>query len=264
MSDKSTHPVRRVWAEGKAAIAGWLSIPNSVSAEALAQLDWDTVVIDMQHGLFDFGDVVHILQAMQGTATMVRVPWNEPGLVMKVLDAGAVGVICPMISTRAECEQFVGACRYPPTGYRSFGPLRASGYYRAMAEYIETAQEQTLVFAMIETVEGMANIDAIASVPGLDGIYLGPSDLAMSAGVGVPGLDRGDGFILDAHKTMVAAARRHGIRAALNANAVDYAGQMIELGYDMVCLHSDLGLMQMAGQQILRDMRTHGRVRPGA
>lgn len=257
MSLNLANPVRRAWDEGRAATLGWCSIPSSISAEALALLGWDAVVIDLQHGMMDYSTTVGMLHAIEavGGSGMVRVPWNDPGLIMKLLDAGSIGVICPMVGTREECERFVGACRYAPKGYRSFGPLRVSRYYRHLPEYLEHAEQQTIVFAMIETAEGMANIDSIAATPGLDGLYLGPSDLALSSGVGMPGLDREDDFIQDAHRKLIAACRRHGLRAGLNANSVDYARQMLDLGYDMICLQSDLGLLQLAGEALLADMR---------
>ena len=119
--------VKQLWREGKPAIGGFLSIPSGLSAEAMAHTGLNWLCIDMQHGCIDYSDVVPMLTAISTTAVtpIVRVPWNEPSMIMKVLDAGAYGVIVPMISNRAEAERAVAACRYPPVGIRSNGPNRA-------------------------------------------------------------------------------------------------------------------------------------------
>ncbi|MBL8674314.1 MAG: 2,4-dihydroxyhept-2-ene-1,7-dioic acid aldolase, partial [Rhodospirillales bacterium] len=115
--------VKRIWASGGAVVNGWLGIPSSVAAENMAQAGWDSLTVDLQHGLVDYQAGVGMMQAVCTTATMplCRVPWNEAGIIMKMLDAGAMGVICPMINSRAECEAVVGACRYAPVGFRSVG-----------------------------------------------------------------------------------------------------------------------------------------------
>lgn len=262
MATPMDNPLRSTWQQGRAAISGWCYIPSPVSAEAMAMIGWDLLTIDMQHGMIGYQDVVAMLPAVEaaGTSAMVRVPWNDPGTVMKVLDAGAIGVICPMVNNRAESARFVEACRYAPAGYRSFGPLRVSRYYHRLAEFMATSDGGPVALAMIETEEGLRNIDEIAATPGLDGLYLGPSDLALSMGAGTPGLDRSDEFVMNAHRTVLDACRRHGIRAGLNVNGADYAAKMIELGYDLICLHSDLGLMRTAGESLLSSFR---RLTPG-
>ena len=169
--------IQSIWADGGAVLNGWLAIPSSWSAEVLANQGWDSLTVDMQHGLADLSQALSMMQAISTTSTipLVRVPWNEPGVIMRSLDMGAYGVICPMINSRAECEAFVGACRYHPDGYRSLGPTRARVY--AGADYMQHANSTVLTFAMIETSEAVKNIDEIVSVPGLDAIYIGPNDL---------------------------------------------------------------------------------------
>jgi len=122
--------VKTIFDSGKAVINGWLAIPSGFSAEMMAQCGFDSVTVDLQHGVQDYLSMVHCFQAMQAhpVTPMVRVPWNEPGIIGKVLDAGAQGVICPMINSREECEAFVSACKYPPRGTRSNGPVRAGLY----------------------------------------------------------------------------------------------------------------------------------------
>ena len=122
--------LKELFKEGKPIINSWLAVPSSFSAETMANQGWDSLTIDMQHGLIDYPNAVSMLQAISTTTTtpMARVNWNEPGQIMKILDAGCYGVICPMVSNRKEAENFVQACQYPPKGYRSFGPIRASIY----------------------------------------------------------------------------------------------------------------------------------------
>src|SRR5215467_6916112 len=143
--------LRTIWKSGGAVVNGWLAIPNVFSTETMAQQGWDSLTIDLQHGLVDYQAAVSMLTAISTTPTMpiVRVPWLEPGIVMKVLDAGAYGVICPMINSAAEAREFVAACRYPPAGIRSCGPTRANIY--AGPDYIANANRAIITMAMIET-----------------------------------------------------------------------------------------------------------------
>jgi 4-hydroxy-2-oxoheptanedioate aldolase len=231
--------LRQIWAEGKPVLNGWLSIGSALTAEVMAQQGWDSLTIDGQHGLIGYGETLAMLQAISTTEVMpmVRVSWNAPGEIMKALDAGAYGIICPMISTRAECEAFVGACRYPPDGYRSFGPLRASIY--GGADYWEHANAEVLTLAMVETAEGYENVEAIAATPGLDGIYIGPSDLSLAMG-GPPTQDSQDEGRLATYDRIRDACRAAGRRVGIHTNSAAYSKQMIERGFDLVTVGSDM------------------------
>ena len=182
-----------------------------------------------------------MLQAMRasGVVPLARVPWLEPGIIMKVLDAGAYGVICPMVSTPEQAAEFVSYLRYPPLGQRSFGPTRAN--FSAGANYAAEANGEILGFAMIETAQAMENLDAIAATPGLDGIYVGPADLTLGLAQGrlAPGFDREEPEMVEALKTVVAACRRHGIRAALHCGTPEYAARAIGWGFDMTTVSGD-------------------------
>ena len=169
---------------GKANVNGWLAIPSGFSAEVMAQCGWDSVTVDMQHGVQDYQSMVQCFQAMQAhpITPLVRVPWNEPGIIGKCLDGGAMGIICPMVNTAAEAKQLADACLYPPLGKRSNGPIRAAMYGEA-SSYQTTANSEILVIPMIETQQGIDNIDEILSVPGISGIYIGPSDMGLSLGM---------------------------------------------------------------------------------
>ena len=235
--------LKQLWDSGKPAVNGWLAIPSGFSAEVMAQAGWDSVTVDLQHGVQDYMSMVACFQAMQShpVLPMVRVPWNEPGIVGKVLDAGAYGIICPMINTRAEAEAFVSYCRYPPTGKRSNGPIRA-GIYGVSTSYQSTANQEVLCLPMIETQEAVDNLDAILDVPGVDAVYIGPSDLGFSMGL-VPVLDREEPVILDIYKKILDATKRRGLRACVHCGSPAYAKRMIAMGFHLVTISNDSGLM---------------------
>ena len=177
------NPIKMLWGQGEPVLNGWLSIACPFTAEIMAAQGYDALTIDLQHGLVGYETATTMLQAMRasGVAPLVRVPWLDPGAVMRVLDAGAYGVICPMIETAEEAQRLVSFVRYPPTGTRSFGPLRAALTASAgdLADYGAHADDHMLCFAMIETAQAVAHIDEIVTVPGLDGIYIGPADLTL-------------------------------------------------------------------------------------
>src|SRR4026207_859891 len=211
--------LKKIWAKGEAVVNGWLSIPSGFSAEVMAHQGFDSLTIDMQHGVVDYQVAVSMLQGIStlGVVPLARVRWNAPARRMKILDAGAYGVICPMINTPQEAEAMVRACKYPPRGYRSWGPVRASLY--AGGDYGDHANVETIVMPMIETAEALKNLDDILSVDGVDAIYVGPSDLSLAMGL-KPRLDQTDPPAVDAQKTIQAARQRRaedgvaGVRAA--------------------------------------------------
>jgi 4-hydroxy-2-oxoheptanedioate aldolase len=246
--------IRRLWGDGKAVVNGWCAIPSSFSAETMAHQGWDSLTVDLQHGVVDYQIAVTMLQAISTTATMplVRVPWLEPGIVGKVLDAGAYGVICPMINTRADAERLVGACRYPPKGYRSFGPIRALLY--AGADYPKHANNTVIVFAMIETREALHNLDEILSVPGLDAIYVGPADLSNSIGC-TPKFDQEEKPVLEAIDFIASKAKQHGVIAGIHNGTPEYAQRMIDKGFRFVTIASDARLMAAKATEVLGKMR---------
>jgi 4-hydroxy-2-oxoheptanedioate aldolase len=230
--------LKAIWARGEAVVNGWLSIPSSFSAEVMAHQGFDSLTVDMQHGVIDYQTAVTLLQAISTTPTipLARVAWNDPALLMKILDAGVYGVICPMISTRAQAESLVQACKYPPHGYRSWGPVRASIY--AGLDYGDHANADILAIPMIETAEALKNLDDILSVRGVDAIYVGPSDLSLALGY-KPRLDQTEPAVVEAQKKIVAACKQHGVVAGIHNNTAAYAQQMIEQGYQFVTLASD-------------------------
>jgi len=246
--------LRQAWAQGRRTANGWLSIPSPFAAEVMAHQGWDSLTVDLQHGLIDYQTAVGMLQAISTTAAvpMVRVPWLEPGILMKVLDAGAYGVICPMVNSAADAELLVRACRYPPRGTRSFGPIRATLY--AGADYARDADRTVLVLAMIETAAALADLDAILAVEGLDGIYVGPSDLSASLGC-PPTLDPEVREVVAAIEQIVRRAKAAGLVAGIHTAAPDYARRMHQLGYDFVSIGSDARLLATKSQETLAELR---------
>lgn len=249
--------LKEIWAEGKPSINGWLSVGNPFTAEIMAAQGYDSICIDIQHGALDYSDVLPMLQAMRasGLTLLARVPWLEPGIIMKALDAGAYGVVCPMVNTAEQAAEFVSYMRYPPLGQRSFGPTRAN--FSAGANYAQEANGEMLAFAMVETAEAMQNLDAIAATPGLDGIYVGPADLTFSLAQGrlAPAFDREEPEMIDALKKIVAACKKHNIRAALHCGTPEYAVRAIEWGFNMTTVSGDSRLLAAAAQESVSKFR---------
>jgi 4-hydroxy-2-oxoheptanedioate aldolase len=246
--------LREIWARGGAVVNGWLAIANSFSAETMAQQGWDSLTIDLQHGVVDYAGMVPMLQAISTTPTVpvVRVPWLEPGIIMKTLDAGAYGVICPMVNTRADAEKLVAYTHYAPQGTRSFGPVRALLY--GGADYPAHANDTIVAFAMIETAQALENLDDILATPGLDAVYIGPSDLSLALGC-KPTFDDLDPKAAEAVQHILARAKAHGVVAGIHNGTPEAALKRIGMGFQFVTISSDARLMAAGAQQIVNTMR---------
>jgi len=246
--------IKQILADDGVVINGWLHIPSTWSAEVMAHAGWDSILVDLQHGMHSIETAIQMMQAISTTEVvpLARVNWNEPGSIMRLLDAGAYGIVCPMVNTRAECEAFVGACRYPPMGYRSLGPTRARVY--AGADYAEHANDEILTMAMVETKEGLENVEAIASVPGLDGIFVGTGDLRFSL-TGSIGFDSDDTQVDEALDTIVTACQKHGIVAGLFTASPAYARQMIERGFRFITVKTDSMILAEYAAQLVKETR---------
>lgn len=233
--------LRKIWASGRAATNVWATIPASYATEIIAHQGWDSITVDTQHGVIDYADMVAMLTAIATTPAtpLVRVGWNNPGEIMRAADAGAMGVICPTVNTKDECERFVGALRYAPMGYRSLGPNRA----RLMGDdYAAKANTTVLAIAQIETASGLDHVEAIAGVKGLDMLYIGPSDLGLS--LGREGrMDQTDPVVVKAIDRILAVAKAAGLKAGIYCIAPDYSKQMFAKGFDLVTVLSDLTLI---------------------
>ena len=241
------------WAAGEPTLGAWLTVPSAVLTEMMARLGFDWLTIDLQHGLIDYQQALGMLQAISSTETvaLVRVPWNEPGIIGKVLDAGAQGVVIPMVNSRSEAEAAVGACRYPPAGRRSFGPMRA-----ALVEgrsYFADANREICCMPMVETRQAVENLDDILSVEGIDAVFVGPNDLSLSLGLG-PASDRGDDEFKQAIDAILEGCRRHEIVAGC-AGTAETAPKRLEQGFLFVEVSRDGGAMQRAAAADLEGVR---------
>ena len=244
--------IKQLWDNNQPVVNGWASIANTFSAEILAASGFDSVTMDMQHGLVGYQKVVEMLQAVSGynITPMVRVPWNDPSMVMRCLDAGAYGIICPMVNTKEECEKFVSACRYAPRGNRSFGPARAKIY--GGDDYLEHADNTLLNFAMIETSEAVDNLDKILSVEELDAVYVGPSDLAITMGY-LPGVYEKE--VEDCISYIVETCKKKNIKAGIHCPNGKSVKERFDIGYNLGTISADSALLTQASKREIFDAK---------
>lgn len=246
--------IRTIWKSGGAVVNGWLAVPSGFSAETMAHQGWDSLTIDMQHGVIDYAAAVAMLTAISTTNTMpvVRVPWLDPGILMKMLDAGAYALICPMVNNRAEAERLVAATHYPPLGNRSMGPIRALLY--GGPDYQKNANDTIVAFAMIETRQALDHLDEILSVKGLDAVYIGPADLSLALGCN-PAFDDVDKPVAEAIDLILAKAKEHGVVAGIHNGTPEGALKRIAKGFQFVTISSDARLMAAGAKQVVENMR---------
>ena len=249
--------IEGLWTPGEAIVCGWLLLPDSLTAEIMANQGYDTVTIDLQHGLIDYQTALSMLQAMNGSSTVpfARVPWLDPAIIMKLLDAGILGIICPMINSADEARRLASYVRYPPAGERSFGPARAG--FIVDPDYGGKANDMVQCLAMIETADGYRNVDEIVQVEGIDGVYIGPIDLTLGLyGNDLPiGIDREEPEMLEAIKRILDSAHAAGKKAGIHCGTPEYAARMSDLGFDMVALSTDLGMFSTASKSSLEATR---------
>jgi 4-hydroxy-2-oxoheptanedioate aldolase len=240
--------LREILEGGGAAIGGWCVTPSSFTAEVMARIGFDWICIDAQHGLIEYQVMLGMLQGVSGSgvAALVRVPWNDPAWIMKALDAGAAGVIVPMVNSPEEARLAAGACRYPPQGYRSWGPTRAS---LGVPDYgPEQANRRVICAVMVETVAGLEQVDEIVAVPGIDAVFMGPSDFAISMGL-PPRSDEPE------HRRRLEAVpsvcRQHGVVAGIACGSVELLHRWRAAGYTLLSLPSDLVMLRQAALAML-------------
>ncbi|WP_238365874.1 HpcH/HpaI aldolase family protein [Mesobacterium pallidum] len=247
--------LRKLFAQGVPALNSWHSIPSAYLVEGAAQQGFDSMTIDLQHGMIGFENAVAMLQAISiGSAVpLVRVPANHPDQIMRMLDAGAYGIVCPMISTLADAEAFASACRYPPVGTRSFGPAR--GLLYGGADYVAHANSEILTIPMIETAEAIENVSDIVALEQIDMLYVGPNDLALALGE-KPGAER-----LETSRTTEAIRHIREVCAAAGKPVGIFCGdtelsrQRIAEGFDLVTPGNDFGIATKAMASALAELR---------
>ncbi len=241
--------LKTAWNAGQETLGLWLASADPAAVEQLGNVGYDYICLDLQHGLIDYGNVVPALQAQQRSESIpiARAPWNEPGIIGKLLDAGVMGVIIPMVNTVAEAEQAVAACRYAPQGSRSFGPTRAGGVLGS--SYYDEANTQIACIPMIETVTALENLDEIAKVEGIDALYVGPADLGISLGLG-PGSDNEDQSFKDAIDHILAACAANGLAPGIHS-VPGLVQKRLSQGFKMVTVTSDLGAVSAGARNAL-------------
>jgi 4-hydroxy-2-oxoheptanedioate aldolase len=247
--------IKQMWRDGRCVTLGWLSVSHGFSAEIMARQGFDALCVDLQHGTAEMKDVGPMLQAISQTDTVpvVRVAWNDPAAIMKALDLGAYGIIVPLVNTAEEAARAVAACRYPPVGMRSSGPVRAMHY--GGADYQAKANDEIVIMAMIETKEGVANLDAICATPGLDAVYIGPADLSFALGLPPRG-DNPDPLHLATCDKIRDTAHKHGIKCVMHCASAAFAAGAVKRGFDMVMLTSDLSCMVAGARQQLDELKS--------
>lgn len=236
--------VKQLWREGVPVVAGWCSTADPYTAEVMARGGFDALILDMQHGMAIGPDRaaswLQVVGQNPDVTPMVRVPWNEPAFIQWVLDAGAMGVIIPMVNNLDDARKAVGACRYPPIGYRSNGPNRAR--YVNGVDYFERANEEVICLAMMETVEAIESIDKIAKLPGLDGYYIGPTDLAISMDV-KPAFDVKDARHVAGVQKVVDVAKANGQVAGIHVGTVEEGVRRFKQGFNLMPICSDIWIL---------------------
>jgi 4-hydroxy-2-oxoheptanedioate aldolase len=253
-------PVRRRWEAGEVAFNAWSTFPGVASATILANAGFDAVTIDLQHGEHTAAGSGEVVESIEhaGAVPFVRLPWNDAASIMRALDLGARGLICPMVGTAEEARAFTRYCRYPPLGARSYGPVRAA--FGTALDQTEQANAAVLAFAQIETSEGFANVEAICSTPGLDGVYVGPADLSLT--LGFEGFaDLGAAQMREALGRIVLAATSAGIVPGIHSPTAAQAIEMARAGFRFVGAAGDRELLGDAGTDALKRVRAEGRSR---
>jgi 4-hydroxy-2-oxoheptanedioate aldolase len=246
----ATNPIREIWAGDRPAFGLWSVMPGTIGAEILAKAGADYVCVDQQHGVIDYGSIAPMFQVIRagGAAPITRVLSNDPFLIMKALDAGSWGVIVPLVNSAEDAARAVSACRYPPQGIRSFGPVLAADVIGSRDP--EKLGGEVVCLVMVETREALERVGEIAATPGLDGVYIGPSDLALSLGL-PPTLEIMEGEHAAAVQRIREACHEHGIAAGIHAPSGEWARRHAEAGFDLITVATDAPLLRAAA---LREM----------
>jgi 4-hydroxy-2-oxoheptanedioate aldolase len=235
----------------------WMTMPSSHLAGQLARLPLEGVCLDLQHGMIGFSNAVDMIAAISnaGRPAIVRVLWNEPGLIGQSLDAGAAAVIVPMVNSKAQAEAVVKAAKYPPLGGRSWGGYTAfQTYGMSPSDYLQKANTITQVFAMIETQAALDAVEEIAAVPGLDGLFVGPSDLSIALSKGA-GIDKTAKYTLDAMKLIAAAAQKNNLVAGAFAGTADVIKTYAAMGYTFMAGAVDVDLLQAGAENLMKAVK---------
>ena len=249
-----TKKLAEIWESGNRVVNGWLTIPNSWTAELAAQSGFDALTIDMQHGLADYSTAISMIQVIssKNVVPMVRVPWNEPVSIMRLLDAGACGIIAPMINNSADAKSLVRYCRYPPAGRRSYGPIRAN--LADYKNYLAEANKDIKVIAMIETKEVLNELDEILEIRGIDGVYIGTVDLSISLGLEKHG-DLDHPVLKEAIDQILFKTKQRNLIRGIHASSSDQAIQLRRMGFNLITPYNDSKILTKTAKKIVSSIR---------
>jgi 2-dehydro-3-deoxyglucarate aldolase/4-hydroxy-2-oxoheptanedioate aldolase len=249
------NPVKRKLKNGQKTIGGFLQTVSPVAAEIMSRSGFDWLIVDLEHSPGGFENLQAQLQAMNGSGVVpfARAPWNDTVAIKRILDTGVMGVLVPYVNSRQEAEDAVAACKYPPQGVRGVaGSPRAAGYTGNVMPYLSTANDETIVMIAVETAEAVENLDEILQVPGLDGIFIGPMDLASSMGhLGDPGHPEAQQMIAVIEQKVLASDKFLGTLAA----TWDKASECFEKGYQWMVLMQDGAALRKAGDEAVSSFR---------
>jgi 4-hydroxy-2-oxoheptanedioate aldolase len=251
--------VKQLWREGKAAVGSWMNLGSPSCAEIMSHLGFDWIAVDAEHSPVGMETIQHIFVALSTSETvpMIRVAGSDPASINRVLDAGAYGVIVPMVNSREDALRAVQACRYPPLGCRSMGFGRADQY--AGKDYKAHANEEIALVVQIEHIDAVTHIDEILSVPGIDAFFIGPADLAASMGVPVVLGDNPDPRHQEAIRRIIAAGKAHKVPAGIHVATAEDVNRRIREGFQFIALGTDVFFMTGAARaalaQIAREVK---------
>ncbi len=245
--------VKELWREGKAAMGVWLVLGSPIVSEIIAHMGFDWVVVDTEHGAIDIETIQSIIQAISATNTVpiVRVPWNDPMPIKRALDAGAYGLVIPMVNSREEAIRAVKAAKYPPAGIRSYGGPRARLY--GGVDYFNHANEEIVVIVQIEHIDAVNCIDEILSVEGIDAFVIGPSDLAISMGL-KPGLHNIDPRYVEVVNKVLASGKRHHVQGGIAASRPEAVNERIAQGFRFIALGTDEAFIIRAASEVINNV----------
>jgi 4-hydroxy-2-oxoheptanedioate aldolase len=245
--------VREKWKRGEAVVVGWVQIPGTFHVEALARVGFDALVVDLQHGPVDFADAAAMMTAIDagGAEPFVRVQWNEPSSIMKMLDTGAYGIIAPMVNSESEARMLASAVHYPPRGQRSWGPRRP--LHRYPTNYAAAASDSVVSMAMVETREALENLDGILKAD-IDSIFIGPSDLSLALGYGPNPISK-EPKVVEAIRSIRERTHAAGKKVGIFGASAAFAREKLAEGFDLVTSVPDLAMLTLAGKAAVDEIR---------
>jgi 2-keto-3-deoxy-L-rhamnonate aldolase RhmA len=250
--------IKQKFQKGEVSIGSWMSMGHVSIAEILSSAGFDWVVVETEHTAIDVSEVLRLLIAIElhGAVPLVRLAWNDPIQAKAVMDSGAGGVIVPMVNTKAEAELAVKSVKYPPLGFRGVGLARAQGYGVSFDEYVQTANQDSLLMVQIEHIDAVSNIEEILSVPGIDGTYIGPYDLSCSMGltgkINHPDVEAAKDRVLE---STLSHGLVPGIHLVHPDMARDELGECARKGYRFIALGTDILFLGDSARSMHGDAR---------